>query len=295
MVIKDFARALVLHHLPETLKRRLKSVQLDRRRAKLVAFPATTEAEFRAFASESLGIAAGRVVFVHSSVDLLHVSFTPLRLLQLLQELVGPGGTLVFPSFPLEGMCDVLRSGRVFDVRRTPGGTGLLGELARRTRGARRSLHPVRSVVAIGPLAEVLVAHHHENPFPFSATSPFALHATSGGLVVGLGVSTKNLTLVHVLDDAHPGKLPVSPYAPELFPAPCRDAEGRDVVVPTYAHDQRRMRFDVPRFVRRHFEPSVAVDLTWRGMDYFRVEAGQFFRGLVDLAERGITIYRDRR
>jgi aminoglycoside 3-N-acetyltransferase len=256
--------------------------------------PPVTEDEFQAFASSRLGIARGRVVFVHSSVDLLHLSFSPLRLLQILQELVGPEGTLAFPSFPAEGTHETLRSGRVFDVRRTPAGTGLLGELARRTKGARRSLHPIRSVTALGPIAEQLVARHHESPFPFSSTSPFALHADSGGLVVGLGVSTKNLTLVHVLDDAHPESLPASPYMPELFLAPCRDAEGRDTVVPTYAHDQRRMRFDVPRFVRLHFDRSVAEDLRWRGMDFFRVEAGPFVDGLVRLARSGITIYREK-
>jgi aminoglycoside 3-N-acetyltransferase len=293
MAVKDVVRSLILHYLPESWKRRLKSAQLRRRAARLAAYPPVTEDEFRAFAAERLGIRCGGVVFVHSSVDLLHFAFSPVRLLEILRELVGPEGTLAFPSFPAEGMHETLRSGRVFDVRRTPGGTGLLGELARRSKGARRSLHPIRSVAAIGPDAERLTAHHHESPFPFSATSPFALHAASRGLVVGLGVSTKNLTLVHVLDDAHPESLPTSPYVPELFEAPCRDVDGRDVVVKTYAHDQRKMRFDVPRFARRHFDRSVVEDLRWRGMDFFRVEAGPFVDGLVRLAERGVTIYRD--
>jgi hypothetical protein len=294
MAIKDVVRSLTLHYLPESWKRRLKSAQLRRKAARLGAHPAVTEEEFLTFASGRLGIRPGGVVFVHSSVDLLHISCSPLRLLQILQELVGPEGTLAFPSFPVEGTHETLRSGRVFDVRRTPGGTGLLGELARRTKGARRSLHPIRSVVAIGPMAERLVEHHHESPFPFSEASPFALHAAFGGLVVGLGVSTKNLTLVHVLDDAHPEALPTSPYAPELFRAPCRDVDGRGTVVPTYAHDQRKMRFDVPRFVRRHFDRSVAEDLCWRGMDFFRVDAARFVDGLVRLSQKGVTIYRDR-
>jgi aminoglycoside 3-N-acetyltransferase len=294
MAIKDVVRSLILHYLPESWKRRLKSAQLRRRGARLRAHPAVTEEEFRVFASGRLGIQPGSLVFVHSSVDLLHFAFSPLRLLQILQDLVGPEGTLAFPSFPVEGTHETLRAGRVFDVRRTPGGTGLLGELGRRSKGARRSLHPIRSVAAIGPMAERLVAHHHESPFPFSKSSPFALHAASGGLVVGLGVSTKNLTLVHVLDDAHPESLPTSPYIPELFRAPCRDTEGRETVVPTYAHDQRKMRFDVPRFVRRHFDRSVAEDVRWRGMDFFRVDAGPFVDGLVRLSERGITIYRDK-
>ena len=292
MALKDVARSLVLHHLPPGWVRRLKSLQLRRRRAALVAHPPLSEDEFLAFARESLGIRAGAAVFVHSSVDLLHLSFSAARLLNLLRELVGSEGTLLFPTFPAEGTYEVLRSGKIFDVRRTPGGTGLLGELARRTPGAKRSLHPTRSVAAVGPLAEALLGRHPESPHPFAATSPFALHAARGGLVVGLGVSTKNLTLVHVLDDAHPERLPFSPYASELFEAACRDAEGREVVVPTYAHDQRRMIFDVPRFVRRHVDPATARDLRWRGMEFFVVDAGPFVARLVELSARGVTIYR---
>ena len=294
MALRDLARSLLLHHLPAPWIRRLKGLQIRRRRRAIEAYPPCTEDEFRKFARERLGVDAGRAVFVHSSVDLLHLEFSPLRLLQILAELVGAEGTLLFPTFPAEGMHEVLRSGRPFDVRRTPGGTGLLGELARRLPGARRSLHPTRSVVAVGRDAAELVSGHDASPHPFSERSPFALHAARGGLVTGLGVSTKNLTLVHVLDDRHPDRLPHSPYVPERFETRCRDAEGRERIVASFAHDQRRMTFDVPRFVRRHVDGEIARDLKWRGMDFFRVEAGPFLSRLETLSERGITIYGER-
>ncbi|HEX6851055.1 MAG TPA: AAC(3) family N-acetyltransferase [Candidatus Polarisedimenticolaceae bacterium] len=293
MAIRDVVRALALHYLPSTWARRLKAMQMRRRRAAVEAHPPLSEEEFRRFARERLGFEPGAAVFVHSSEDLLHLAFSPLRLLEILLELVGDEGTLLFPTFPSEGTYEVLRSGRVFDVRRTPGGTGLLGELARRLPGARRSVHPTRSVVALGRHAEALVARHHEDPYPFSASSPFALHAALGGRVVGLGVSTKNLTLVHVLDDLRPERLPCSPYVAERFDARCRRADGVEVVVAAYAHDQRRMTFDVPRFVRDHVVGEVARDFRWRGMDFFRVEAGPFLARLDGLSATGITIYGD--
>jgi len=119
MAIRHVVRALALHHLPAPWVRRLKAMQLRRRRAAIEAHPPLSEEEFRGFARERLGFEPGAAVFVHSSVDLLHLEFSPLRLLQILVELVGDQGTLLFPTFPSEGTLEVLRSGRVFDVRRS--------------------------------------------------------------------------------------------------------------------------------------------------------------------------------
>ena len=228
---------------------------------------------------------------VHNSMDLLNLGFGPARMLQLLREQVGPRGTLAFPCFPAQSSYEILSRGTVFDVRRSPCGSGLLGELARRQPDAWRSLHPTRSVVALGPNAATLVEKHHESAYPFGVNSPFRRLAELQGQVIGLGISSKNLTLVHAVDDAPESGIGLRPYHPKPFTVPCIDQAGRRIEVSTYAQNAARMAVDVPRFLARHIDHSIAEDIAVGPMNFFRVEAGPLFQAMIELARRGITIY----
>ena len=249
------------------------------------------EEDFRALLRDRLGVRLGTVVMVHNSMDLLNLGFGPARALQLLQEAVGPQGTLAFPTFPARSSYEVLKQGTIFDVRRTPCGSGLLGELARRQPNARRSLHPTRSVVALGPLAEALVANHHESPLVCGEGSPFRRIVEMQGQVIGLGISSKNLTLVHAVDDHPANPIGLWPYHPSTFLAPCIDETGRRQSVRTYAHNAARMAIDIPDFLAQHVDRSIAEDFAVGPMHFFRVAAAPLMHRMLELAQRGITIY----
>lgn len=261
------------------------------RSARISRLPALTEEQLREVLAGDLGIAAGDVVFVHSSSDRLNLAFPATAILAMLRELVGPEGTLLFPTYPKLPSYDFLMSGQVFDVRKTPSYMGLITELARRHKEAVRSLHPTKSVVALGRHARELTQTHHECWYPYDRKSPYAKIREYGGKVVGIGVSTARLSFVHCVEDELKEHFPVRPYHERLFAAPCLDYENRPRVVDTYAHDMGKMRFDLPKFMKHHVENSVCADIKVNGLAFFRADACKLFASMVELARNGITIY----
>lgn len=104
-----------------------------------------------------IGIEDGDFVLVHS-----RVGKSPLpEVLACLNALIGsvePSGTLVIPTFNF-GFC----RGVAYDYRKTPSEMGLLTELARRDRRARRVHHPVYGFALFGKDAATLSATTHNN------------------------------------------------------------------------------------------------------------------------------------
>ena len=125
----------------------------ERERSRLARLPRLTESEFTEILTNDLRLSNGDVVFVHSSLDQLNLDFPFYRVLTLLREVIGSDGTMLFPAYPNHRISsyEYLLQGRVFDVRRTPSYAGLLTEFARKQPAAVRSLHPTKSVAAIGP------------------------------------------------------------------------------------------------------------------------------------------------
>lgn len=271
-----------------SMVRRLQSAYRARARRRM---PALSEARLRDLLAGKLQVARGDIVFVHSSLDGMQLDFPWFKVLAILREAVGPRGTLVFPTYPRGLSYEFLSQGNVFDVHSTPSFTGALSELARRVPGAVRSLHPTKSVCAIGPAAEELCATHHQSPYPYDATSPYFKLLRMGGKAIGLGVSTARMSFVHAVDDYFKGSFPVRVYHPRVFQASCIDASGRNLLVETYAHDMNQMRHDVPRFCKRHLPRFVCEDLKIAGARFFRADVGATLQAMVELVPRGITIY----
>jgi aminoglycoside 3-N-acetyltransferase len=239
----------------------------------------------------ALGLCKGDTVFVHSSIDQLNLGFPFYRVLSLMEDLVGVKGTLLFPTYPRLSSYEFLRRGEVFDIRKTPSYTGILSELARRQGNSVRSLHPTKSVCAIGAAAEELTCDHQKSPYPYDSCSPYYRITEFGGRIVGLGVSTANLSFVHCIDDALKEDFPVQPYHAQLFAATCINGAGRKVVVETYAHDLKKMNHNIPRFMKTHVSSDACIDLNLNGMKFFRADARRLFDEMYSLAAIGKTIY----
>jgi aminoglycoside 3-N-acetyltransferase len=250
-----------------------------------------TETEFLQILGDELRVCKGDTVFVHSSIDQLNLGFPFYRVLTLLEDQVGSGGTLLFPTYPRLSSYEFLSRGEVFDIKKTPSYTGILSEVARRRANAVRSLHPTKSVCALGAAAEELTRDHHMSPYPYDACSPYYRIMEFDGKIVGLGVSTANLSFVHCVDDALKEDFPVQPYHPQLFAATCIDADGNEVVVETYAHDLKKMNHNIPRFMKTHVSSEACVDLNLGAMKFFRADARKLFDQMCGLAVTGKTIY----
>src|ERR1041385_1000170 len=287
MKLKEFAKGV----LGETGTRTVAGVRRKVREARLSARPVLTETQLSQILVDQLGVSKGDTVFVHSSIDQLNLGFPFYRVLTLMEELIGAGGTLLFPTYPRLSSHEFLRRGEVFDIRKTPSYTGILSEVARRKANAIRSLHPTKSVCALGPAAEELTRDHHKSPYPYDACSPYYRITEFDGKIVGLGVSTANLSFVHCVDDALKQDFPVQPYHPQLFAATCIDAAGNKLIVETYAHDLKKMNHNIPRFMKTHVSSEACVDLNLGGMKFFRADARKLFDEMCGLAVTEKTIY----
>jgi aminoglycoside 3-N-acetyltransferase len=230
-------------------------------------------------------------VFVHSSVDRLNLGFPFYGVLSILREIVGPEGTLLFPTYPRLSSYEFLKSGEVFDVRKSASYTGILTEVARRQKGAVRSFFPTKSVCAIGAQAARLTATHQDSPYPYDSSSPYFKIMEFKGKIIGFGVGTWNLSFVHCVDDFLKEAFPVMPYHKHLFRARCINYAGEEAIVPTYAHDMRKMNHDVPRFMKNHIPSTVCGDIVVDGMNFFRADSAPLFEAMIDFARKGITIY----
>lgn len=116
-----------------------------------------------ASALRQVGLRTGEIAFVHSrlfTVGLLAGVAEPSEIagvyLKAFQEVLGDSGTIVVPTYTTS----FGRYGKPFDLERSPSEMGLFSETVRKSSGARRSLHPIYSVAALGAQAAELAENH---------------------------------------------------------------------------------------------------------------------------------------
>ncbi len=121
----------------------------------------------------------------------------PNTLIDALLDVVGPGGTLIVPTY---SQTFHLRRGKlrrldfIFDPASTPSYTGLIAETIRTRKGAMRSRHPSNSMAAIGKEAGFLTKSHDETA---GAYSPYSKLGQLGGRFLGIGVNDRLVGLRH--------------------------------------------------------------------------------------------------
>src|SRR5437016_306317 len=290
MDLRKVARAV----LPTAAVAHLRRAKWQRERRRIASLDPLGEADFARILIDDLGLQSGDLVYAHSGIDGLSLSFPFYRILLLIKEVIGGGGTVLLPTYPNHRISSYewLKQGNVFDVRRTPSYTGILTEFARRQRGAMRSLHPTKSVCAIGPAAKEITATHQFSPYPYNTCSPYYKLIERGGKVIGLGATTNYISFGYCVDDALKEKFPVRVYHDQIFDAPCINYEGQRVTVKTYAHNMSTtVHPDMPAFMKTYVSEQACRDLQIGGMKFFRASAPKLFDEMMDLAKRDIIAY----
>jgi len=153
-------------------------------------------------ALKEAGVRSGDLVNVYSRLFSLglpdgapHVSEIPALYLKALQEVVGPFGTLVVPTYTTS----FGRFGKPFILEESPSEMGKFSEHVRTSPGSRRSLHPIHSVVALGPLARELVENHPR--WNVGHDTIWERMLRRGGRVVTLGLRPRQcMTQVHHIE-----------------------------------------------------------------------------------------------
>lgn len=290
MGLKEFTRKV----LPERTFASLTRVKKRFDRARVERLPILNEHAFSEILVNDLRLVAGDTVFVHSSIDRLNLGFPFYRILSLLRDVVGPQGTVLFPTYPNHRISsyEYLLEGHTFNVRKTPSYIGLLTEFARRQPDAVRSMHPSKPICAIGPLAKELTGEHQNSPYPYDKCSPYYKLVEHEGKIIGLGVWTSSLSFAYTVEDAMKESFPVRTYHERLFEVPCINYQGQTEIVRTYA--QNMVVNDThqgPPFFKVHIDPEVCTDLVINGMKFFRADAPRLFAEMLRLAKEGITVY----
>ncbi len=143
------------------------------------------------------GVTPGRCVFVQSSWnEFYNYTGTPIELISVLLDMIGPRGTLVMPANPLP----LRKKVDIVDFRTVPSQAGLITELFRRQSGVTRSIHMSSSVCAYGPEATFLTRDHHTTETPWDLDSPFGRLRDLDALQLSLGLSPFWATPLHVVD-----------------------------------------------------------------------------------------------
>src|SRR3981081_3016285 len=162
-----------------------------------------------------LGVTPGRTLWVQSSWnEFYNVPLRPSEMIDLLRDLLGPGGTLAMPAFPIDQNPD-----RLFLVDRAPVYTGLLCEVFRRSADTQRSIHLGSSVCAVGPNADFLLRDHHLTLMPWGKESPFCRLGELDARMLGIGAGFNFMTCLH---NPECPLVDRGPFAQRAFSAPLR-------------------------------------------------------------------------
>lgn len=164
----------------------------------------------------ALGLQAGMLVIVHSSMKSLGwVNGGPVAVIQALQDLLTPEGTLVMPAHsadlsdpakwenppvPESWWATVRATMPAYDARFTPTrGIGQIPELFRTWPDVLRSDHPAHSFAAWGRLAGE-VTRDHPLSFGLGPGSPLDKLYKHGGFVLLLGAGYESNTSFHLAE-----------------------------------------------------------------------------------------------
>lgn len=251
-----------------------------------------------------MGIGAGDVLFVHSSMKSLgYVEGGPQAVVQGLLDAVGPQGTVMLPTYYMPGgtilgTCQL--KDYVFDLRQHGTHMGALPDAFLQFPGVQRSIHPTHSVSAIGPQARYLTEAHHRAPSVFGKGSPWQRFHELNGRVLGLGISMGPVTFYHLLEDTLGAAFPLPVWADETYPLPCKGWEGEDLVVPVRPYRPELMALRIDQKPREDLRDFMKQTLLAEGVLHtgqvgtaasWHLTAHDFYSALLRLSQRGITIY----
>ncbi len=144
-----------------------------------------------------LGVTAGDVLLVHSSMKALGTKLSPEEIVRELETAVGEDGTLLLPALTYE---NVTKEAPIFESETTEPCIGLLPRVFFHMPGVERSVNPTHSVCAKGKLAHTLTVGHAMDDTAVGPHSPFMLLPVYGGKLLFIGDVLNACTFMHGIE-----------------------------------------------------------------------------------------------
>lgn len=196
-----------------------------------------------------LGLQRGDILNVHSrlftlgSIRGIPVKEIPGAYLKAFQEVIGPEGTVVVPTYTTA----FGRFGTPFVLEESPSEMGVFSEHVRKSPGSVRTLHPIQSLTALGARAEALAGNHPR--WNVGHDTVWDRMLKGGGKMVSVGIPvSRSISFMHQVEH-----LACVPYQyPKILRGEVR-AGGRRITEDFYLsarYLQYGIAYDLSRFER---------------------------------------------
>lgn len=141
---------------------------------------------------EKLNLKRGETIIVHTSYKSLGgVEGGADTVIDVMRELVGKDGTVMFPAFNFQSWTEM----HYFDVLETPSKMGAITETARLRPDAKRTPHPIYSFSVLGARAGEF--SRTEDVEAYGPDSAFALFHKINGTIVSIGLDFNSTFSMH--------------------------------------------------------------------------------------------------
>jgi len=136
---------------------------------------------------------------IQSDTIVVHTSYKSLggveggvdTVIDVMQELMGKDGTVLFPAFNFQSWTET----HYFDVKETPSKMGMITEQARLRPNAKRTPHPIYSFSALGARADEF--SKTEDVEAYGPNSSFALFHKLNATIISIGLDFNNSFSMH--------------------------------------------------------------------------------------------------
>ncbi|MCP4547828.1 MAG: AAC(3) family N-acetyltransferase [bacterium] len=171
------------------------------------------------------GLGEGDLVVLHSGYRGIRAGgSSPDDIIDAFLAVIGPTGTLAMPAIPYWPEAPKLYDRMVADVNdlvfdydpaETPAWTGAVPGAMMKRPEAVRSLHPLNTMIAIGPQAEPMMRDNlaGERPLPCGPTSSWQFVYENDCKIVAIGADlAQSLTMIHLAEDVMGEQWPVKDW-----------------------------------------------------------------------------------
>lgn len=234
-------------------------------------------------------------VILHSSISNIGKFELPVQEIAALlaQTIDISRHTLLVPALPFNSsMREHLDKAEVFDVRSARNAMGAIPNILMAYPGAKRSIHPTHSVVALGPEAWFYVDSHEADATPFGPNSPFFKLTKRRGKILMFGVGLNSVTNFHVYEDLLGPALPFEVYLDRKYVTKCVGRDGAEIIVESPCHNpQLSSRRECER-ARSYLQSSGAIStIPFGESEISLIDAHLFTVTLLEMLLAGKSIY----